>query len=293
VVIHRSGAAAMCIACALALVVLSSCSDTSDPPMAADGLGDDVVTVGSFDFPENVLLAELYSQALEARGFVVRRRFGLGPRELVAPALAQGLVEVVPEYSGTSRRFLAIGSSPPVTPLEPASAEDANAVVVTRDTARRLHLETVSDLAGLAGSMTFGGPAECPSRPLCLPGLRSTYGLRFEEFVRLDTGGPVTRQALRDGAVDAALLFTTDPALGGSGDLVELTDDRDLQPDENVVPLVHRKALRRFEGLVPALDEVSEHLTTAGLRTLNARMSADEHAVGPIATAWLEDEGIT
>ena len=94
-----------------------------------------------------MLLAELYSQALEQSGLDVRRAFELGPRELVAPALAQGLVEVVPEYSGTAAQFLRVGSPPaPLAPLEPAPAEDANAIVVTRETARRLDLQTVSDL---------------------------------------------------------------------------------------------------------------------------------------------------
>ena len=292
-VIHRHGAAAVVIACALALVLLPACGDDGEPPVVSGRLDDDVVTVGSFDFPESVLLAELYSQALEQSGFDVRRAFELGPRELVAPALAQGLVEVVPEYSGTAAQFLRVGSPPaPVAPLEPAPAEDANAIVVTRETARRLDLHTVSDLADRARTLTFGGPPECPSRPLCLPGLRRTYGLRFEEFVRLDTGGPVTRQALRDGAVDVALLFSSDPSLGGGADLVELVDDRDLQPNENITPLVHREVLDRFAGLADALDEVSEHLTTDDLRTLNARMAADERMVSRIASAWLEAEGL-
>ena len=163
---------------------------------------------------------------------------------------------------------------------------------MTRETARRLDLRTVSDLADRARTLTFGGPPECPSRPLCLPGLRRTYGLRFEEFIELDTGGPVTRQALRDGAVDVALLFSSDPSLGGGADLVELVDDRDLQPSENITPLVHRDVLDRFAGLDDALDAVSEHLTTDELRTLNARMAADERMVARIASAWLEAEGL-
>ena len=101
-VIHRHGAAVVVISCALALVLLPACGDDGEPPVVSGRLDDDSVTVGSFDFPESVLLAELYSQALEQSGLDVRRAFELGPRELVAPALAQGLVEVVPEYSGTA-----------------------------------------------------------------------------------------------------------------------------------------------------------------------------------------------
>jgi osmoprotectant transport system substrate-binding protein len=275
------------------LVGMAGCSGDGDElPATAVRLHDDVITVGSFDFPESVLLAELYSQALERGGFEVRRSFALGPRELVAPALAQGLVEVVPEYSGTAQQFLDAGSAAGLEALAPAPAEDANAIVVTRETARRLGVRTISDLVRHAGTLTFGGPPECPSRPLCLRGLRRTYDLRFEEFIRLDTGGPLTRQALRDGAVDVALLFSSDPALGGRADLVELEDDRDLQPPDNVVPLAHRAVVERFEGMAGVLDELSSHLTTDDLRTLNARVATADRSVAAIAASWIEGKGI-
>jgi osmoprotectant transport system substrate-binding protein len=281
------------IAWFVTLVCLVGCNETNREPAAAGRLDDDVITVGSFDFPESVVLAELYSQALEHAGFKVQRSFQLGPRELVAPALVQGLVEVVPEYKGTAQQFFALGATTKqLDPLEPAAAEDANAIVVTNATAQRHHLQTVSDLEKVAPRLTFGGPPECPSRPLCLAGLRKTYGLRFGEFVRLDTGGPVTLQALRDGAVDAALLFSSNPALGGEGDLVELTDDRDLQPHENITPYVNHRVLLRSPEIEAALDEVSQHLTTDDLRTLNARMATGDAPVGAIASNWLDDEGI-
>jgi osmoprotectant transport system substrate-binding protein len=290
---HRSGAAVVVVLCAVALVGLSACNDDTQPPSAVARLDDETVTVGSFDFPESVVLAELYSQALERAGMTVHRSFQLGPRELVAPALAQGLVELVPEYRGTAHEFFAAGStSSELDPLRSAPAEDANAFVVTRKTARRYHLRSLSDLRPVASRLTFGGPPECPSRPLCLPGLRSDYGLRFEEFLRLDAGGPVSRQALLDGAVDVALLFSSVPALASGCDLVELTDDRDLQPHENVTPFVHRGLLGHFPRLEEAADEVSAHLTTGGLRRLNARMAAGDRSVHAIAADWLDAEGI-
>jgi len=291
--VHRSGAAVVVVWCAVALVGLSACSDRPQPSSAVAHLDDDVLTVGSFDFPESVVLAELYSEALERAGIAVHRSFQLGPRELVAPALAQGLIELVPEYRGTAHEFFDVGSTrADLDPLRSAPAEDANAIVVSRRTARRYHLRSISDLQPIARLLTFGGPPECPSRPLCLPGLRRTYGLHFAEFVRLDTGGPVSRQALLDGAVDVALLFSSDPALGGGGDLVQLTDDRDLQPHENVTPYVHRRVLRHFPGLAAVVDDVSAHLTTAGLRTLNAQMTAGDRPVRTIASHWLDAEGI-
>ncbi len=291
--VQRRGRAALLVGCCLALVILAGCSEEEDQPVVQRRLADDRVTVGSFDFPESVVLAELYSQVLEGAGLEVDRSFRLGPRELVAPALAQGLVEVVPEYLGTMRQFLEIGSAGDrLEALSPAPAQDANAIVVTRATARRLGLRTISDLEGKATSLSFGGPAECPSRPLCLAGLADTYDVEFAEFVRLDTGGPVTRQALRDGAVDAALLFSSDPALARGGDLVELIDDKDMQPQESVTPLVHRQALERFDPLADALNELSGHLTTDDLRALNASAASSDASVQAIAATWLEEEGL-
>ena len=139
------------------------------------------------------MLAEIYSQALERGGYHVRRAFDLGPREFVAPALARGLVEFVPEYAGTALQFSSLGTRSAtgnvrataesldralekhhVTALAPAPAQDANAFVVTRRTAVREHLRRLSDLAAVAPQLTFGGPPECPSRPQCLAGLEAS-----------------------------------------------------------------------------------------------------------------------
>ena len=192
---------------------------------AADVLGDDAITVGSFDFPESVLLAELYSQALEDRGFRVERALGLGPREFVGPALHAGLIEFVPDYGGTAVAFFSAGAVAPnsdpasnhralegvvagstITALDAAPAENVNTFVVSEDTARRYGLTTLSDLAPVASELVLGGPAECATRQLCQVGLREVYGLQFADFVALEAGGPVTHQALSNGDVDVALL---------------------------------------------------------------------------------------
>jgi osmoprotectant transport system substrate-binding protein len=267
----------------------------------------DVVTVASFDFAESRLLAEIYAGALERAGVPVRRTLGLGPRELVAPALVSGLVDVVPEYAGTAVQFLSLGRAVPepdvatthaalvdaldgtsAQALAPSPAQDANAFVVRRAVADRLGLTTLSDLQGAARRLSFGGPPECATRPLCLDGLRDVYGIEFAEVVALDAGGPLTRQALATGIVDVALLFNTDPAIG-QDDLVELVDDRALQPAENVTPIVRRAAVDRFgPRLVDTLDAVSAHLDTETLRALNAR--AGRASVRATATQWLDAE---
>lgn len=287
-----------------------SCGPDSAPRSAPDAVHDDAITVASFDFPESRLLAEVYGAALRSRDIPVELALGLGPRELVEPALARGLVELVPEYSGTALEFLSLGEVDPsadvatthraltetlsegrLEALAPAPAQTANAVVVTRATADRHGLQTISDLAPIARELTFGGPPECPSRPFCLRGLRETYGLDFADFVSLDTGGPLTLEALTDSAVDVALLFTTDPRIV-SDDLVPLVDDRGLQPSENVTPVVHRTVRSRFgPDTVALVDAVSARLTTAELQALNGRLAAGEHAED-IAKRWIAEQDL-
>src|SRR4051794_18126301 len=163
------------------------------PPNA---LHDRAITVGSFDFAESELLAEIYSQSLEGNGYRVRRAFNLGPREFVAPAFRGGLLEFVPEYAGTALQFVSLGAvnsgadivetraalvkalaGEPVAVLDSAPAQDANAFVVSRATAEQYNIHTLSELAAVASRLTFGGPPECESRPLCVGGLQRVYGM--------------------------------------------------------------------------------------------------------------------
>jgi osmoprotectant transport system substrate-binding protein len=292
--------------------VLAGCggADRATAPPTPSAVDDDAITVASFDFAESRVLAELYAQALEARGLTVHRAIGIGPRELVGPALALGLVELVPEYAGTALGFLSLGqvdatadaaathqalvdtaASRHLAALAAAPAQNANTFVVTRETAARDHLQRVSDLAAVAPELTFGGPPECPTRPLCLQGLGSRYGVHFGDVIAIDeAGGPSTRAALEQGAIDVGLLFTTDPALQG-GDLVALEDDRGLQPAENVTPLVRAEVLDRWGPEVSAtLDALSARLTTDVLRRLDGAAASASPA--SVARDWLQQESL-
>ena len=121
---------------------------------------------------------------------------------------------------------------------------------------------------------------------LCLPGLLEVYGLEFEEFVALDAGGPLTRQALRDGAVDVAILFSTDPAIADP-DVLELVDDRALQPAENVTPLIRAEVLARWGDQVRSVvDAESARLTTAAVRRLNALTGDATGDLGVLVASW-------
>jgi osmoprotectant transport system substrate-binding protein len=299
---RRTGSTALVAAMAL---TPSACGGSPADSASATTLADSAITVGSFDFVESVIVAEVYSQGLEAAGFDVDRAFSLGPREFAAPALTSGLIEFLPEYAGTASEFHSGGDAEPtndvaetheelvaavgdrgVIALAPAPAQDTNTFVVTAETARRLDLETLGDLGAASGSLVFGGPAECPQRLLCLPGLDEVYGVTFGEVVSLDAGGPLTVSALQGGQIDVGLMFSTDPTIAELG-LIELADTAGLQPAENITPLVHASVIDEWgDRLVDVVDAISARLTTADVRILNGAANQAGADVAAIATNW-------
>lgn len=294
----------------LGVLLLGACTSTQQSTPVRSSLHDRAITVASFDFPESELLGDLYGLALRNHGYTVRFGRRLGPRELLDPALARGVVELVPEYAGTALQFLSLGKAQAsanvaathhalertlrgseLVALDPSPAQDSNAIVVTPRTASKYRLRTVSDLAKVRPPLAFGGPPECPNRPLCLQGLRRTYGLHVRSFLPLDVGGPLTRQALEQSQVDVALMFSTEPALVNAG-LIALADDRALQPAENITPLVHRDAVKRWgPAFVDVVNRVSAALTTEDLRALNAQVAAGSSTTAA-AAGWLRKAGL-
>ena len=303
---------------ALLIVVNAVCAGcipgiSRGPPSGSDPAGQHaaVITVGSFDFPESTVLADIYGDALKAKGFPVRILPNLGSRELVDPALMRGLIQVVPEYAGSALQFISVGrqsatsdvtaTSKALTELTagqgivaglPAAAQNTNAIVVRPATASRYHLRSITDLARVAPRLVFGAPPECPGRAYCLPGLRQRYELRFKLFIPLDAGGPLTLQALEAGDIDVALLFSTDPSISARH-LVVLADDRRLQPAENITPLVSRDAVARYgAGLMAVLNIVSARLDSPSLRALNAQVEDTGRTPRQVAERWLHAQGL-
>ena len=307
------GRAAALAACLPALALLAACQPGASQATAAGrdaGARGGAVVVASFNFPESELLAAIYGLAIRHAGIPVRLELDLGPRELVQPALEQGLVDVVPEYLGTAltslhppagpvmsdpaavRAALARALAPwHVVVMTPTAAQDQNGIVVTESTARRLGLHKVSDLRRVAGRLTLGGSPECQDRPYCLPGLRTAYGLAFARFLPFDTE-PQRVTALRAGVIDVAVLDTTDGNLA-VGDLVLLADDQHLQPAENVVPVIAGRALGRYgKRLAGAVNEVSAQLTSQALLFMDWRVEVAGAGVMAEARAWLERHGV-
>jgi osmoprotectant transport system substrate-binding protein len=308
----RAALRAACTGLAIALTACTSpggnASSAGGEPAGRPGR---VIAVGSFDFPESVLLAQIYGQALAADKFPVRIMPNLGPREVVDPALMDGLLQLVPEYAGSALEFFSLGRLSATSDTRaasralaqsvaghglmvarPAAAQDANALVVTAATAARYGLRSIADLAKVAPGLVFGGPPECPARADCLPGLKRLYGLRFKAFTPLDAGGPLTLQALETGYIGVALLFTTDPGISARH-LVVLADDRGLQPAENITPLVGRDAVARHgPRLLATLNTVSALLDTGTLRALDARAGIAGQDARLVAASWLRSRGL-
>jgi osmoprotectant transport system substrate-binding protein len=228
----------------------------------------------------------------------------LGAREVVVPALEQGKVDMVPEYLGSALNFLndrdRVATADPaltharleqafaprgVSVLAYAPAQDRNGFVVTGDMARRRGLEKLSDLVPMAGQLSFGGPPECAQRALCLKGLEDVYKLRFKRFEAMPSRS-VTAAALQTGEIDVGMIDTTDPNLAKS-DLIQLADDKRLQPADNVVPVVRRVVLDAYgPPLVRLVNAVSAQLTTPELAKLNLQV-ADGRPAAEVAAGWL------
>jgi osmoprotectant transport system substrate-binding protein len=271
------------------------------------------VTIGSTNFSEQLILGEVYAQLLEANGYPVTRKFNLGNREIVFPALTSGQIDMEIDYLATLLSFVdktATGSTDPkvtrdllqkaldpksLTVLDYAPAVDQNGFVVTKATADKYKLAKLSDIAANAqGQLVLGGPPECPSpqRPFCLPGLEKVYGIKFKDFKPLDAGGPLTVAALKGGQIDVGLLFTSDSAIAVNG-FILLDDDKHLQLSDNVAPVVRNDLLAKagndFKTLV---NSVAPKLTTAELTAMNKQADVDKTDPKDIAKAWLKKQGL-
>ncbi len=288
---------------ALALVALSATTSfaQTDPLGAAPAARTDTSTiiVGSADFPESQLLATIYAKALAAKGIKVETKLSIGSREVYIPALLDGSIDLLPEYAGATLSYLdknAIAHSPAdvaaalkaalpkgVSMLTPSEAQDSDGVAVTRATAEKYKLKTIADLAPVASELVLGGPPEWKTRKEGIIGLKDIYGLEFKSFKSLDVGGPLTLSALVNDQVQAANLFSTDPAIAAN-DLIVLEDVKNLFPAQNIVPVIATPKVN--DVVTTTLDAVSAALTTKDLIVMNGRL-ANHDSFDVVAEEWL------
>jgi osmoprotectant transport system substrate-binding protein len=290
---------------AIVALVASACGGGASGPKPT-------VKIGSTNFYEQGILAEAYAQILEANGYTVERKFNLGNREIVEPAIESGQIDIDAEYLATLLVFLdktAKASTDPkatqtalqtvldakkLTVLDFAAATDQNGFVVTKDIQSKYNLKKLSDIASgsAQGQLVLGGPAECPSRPFCKVGLEGTYGIKFKDFKPLDAGGPLTVAALDGKQIDLGLLFTSDPTIVAKS-FVLLEDDKHLQLSDNIAPLVRNDLLAKDDGTIKKLlNSVSAKLSQDELNGMNKLVAVDKKDPKDVARDWLKRQGL-
>ena len=293
-------------------LALTACGGGGDPLSSGSGqtsgaaAPNDTVVVGSANFVESQILAEIYAQALSAKGVTVEKRLNIGSREAYIPALQDGSIDLIPEYSGVLLQYFdkaadetapdavytALQEALPdnLVVLDKSAAEDKDAIVVTRETATQLNVKSIADLAPQCGNLVFGGPPEFQTRPDGIPGIQKTYNCSFKEFRSLDAGGPLTVAALKNGDVQAADLFTTDASIE-TNDFVVLDDPSNNFAAQNVLPLINKA--KASDQVKATLNEISAKLTTEGLTQLNAEADSDSKpSPETVAKNWLSQNGL-
>jgi len=273
------------------------------------------IKIGSDDFYESSVVAEMWAQVLEAKGFKVDRHFNIGARQVRQPALEQGQIDLVPEYVGSGLGYydktqttgdgqmnhdklqaIVSGKGGGLTVFNISPGEDTNAFVVRGDDATSMSLSKISDLASHQADLTWGLPADCDTNPLCSGALKDGYGFTYPPAKRkaLDACSAPMAQALQGKAIDIAELCSTQPAIGQFGFKV-LEDDKKTQPAENIAAMVRNDYLAKvgnpteFQAL---LDAVSAKLTTDELTKLGVAIQVDHKDIPAVATQWLKDNGL-
>jgi osmoprotectant transport system substrate-binding protein len=300
------------VALAAATALLAGCSakdDEAGNPLTDDSKasGDNVV-VGSNNFPESTLLADIYGEALKAKGIKVTYKPNIGSRETTYGLIKSGSLSVMPEYNGALLAYLDQKAAPKtleettkavkagldskLTLLDPSPAQTKDSVTVNAATARKYHLtekSSIADLKDVAKDVVIGASPEFQTRQQGLLGLKSVYGLEFKSFRALDAGGPLTQAALKKDAVQVADIFTTDPQITQEKWVV-LQDPKNLFGFENVQPLARKGALSQ-EG-VAALNAVSAKLDTETLLRLDTQVQAEKKDPLDVAKTWLKSAGL-
>jgi osmoprotectant transport system substrate-binding protein len=262
------------------------------------------VTVGSADFPESELLADIYADALSAKGVKVSKKLNIGERPVYLKALQDGSISFFPEYNGSILAYLdpkstaksttevdaalpaALGSK--LTALASAPAQDSDTITVTKKTADQYHLTSIADLASVASKLTLGAPAQFKTRPDGIPALKSVYNVVFGHFTATTASGTVTVNSLKNGSIDAADIFSTDPSIAANG-FVSLQDPKFMFAAQNITPIVATAS--NTTAITNAANAVSAKLDTATLARLVADVSGGKKA-DDVAKEWLSSVGL-
>jgi len=308
----RFAVPAAAILAASALAGCSSSSSSSGGSPLAPKSSSGSVVVGSDNFPESVLLADIYGQALAAKGIKVSYNLNIGSREVTYNLVKSGSLTLKPEYNGALLSYLdktaaqtsasevdsAITAKLPsnLEILSPSTAQDNDTLTLSKQEAASLGLSkgaTISDfITKLNGkSVTIGSSPEFQTRTQGLVGLENDYGLKASQisYKSLDAGGPLTEKALTSGEVNAGDLFTTDPTISQGG-LVTLVDNKNIFGVQNVLPLINKSALS--QAGIDALNAVDAKLDSSTLLTLDTEVQVNKQDPLTVANGYLKAIGL-
>ncbi len=279
----------------------SAATTTSGPASGAGSL-----IIGSADFPENTILAYVYGNALAAKGVKVSYKVNIGERPAYMGALKDGSIDFIPEYTGSILTYLntsttaktptavaaalkTAASAAGLTSLTYSAAQDSDTITVTKATAAKYNLTTISSLAPVAGKLTYGAPPTMATRVDGLPGFKKVYGITFKKFTPLAASGLITQNALKNGSVDAADIFSTDPSIVTNG-FVSLKDDKSVFAAQNIVPLV--KTSKLTSTITTVSNSVSAKLTTLDLAKLLNEVQNEKKDPQAVAKAFDQAAGL-
>ena len=284
----------------------STSASSGSNPLSGGGASGSVV-VGSANFPESELLAEVYAIALQDKGVKATTKLNIGDREVYYPQVVKGAITIFPEYNGallsgevdptsTAKTTAAVDAAltaklpSSLEILNPAPAQDSDALTVTAATAAKYHLKSIADLKPYASTWVLGAPSEFTTRPDGIAGLKANYGLTFKSFDPLDESGPLTLAALSDGKVQVADVFTTTPQII-TDHLVSLSDPKANFAAQNVIPLVYKADSNAT--ITSTLNQISAALTTSALLQMDNAVITDKQNYSTVATAFLKTIGIS
>jgi osmoprotectant transport system substrate-binding protein len=306
---------------ATAGIVLAGCGSSGGSDSASTSTAEAVkpkgaVTVVQAGYTENDILAQAYAKILEANGYTVTVKT-VGNREIYSPELEKGNVDIVPDYLGSAANYYeaqktknpdaviatsdvdstladlqALLKADGLSALEPSSATDQNAFAVDKDFAAENKLTTLSSLGAAKKAVIVAGPTECKSRPLCGVALTKDYGIDVTKYQPFDFNSPAAIKQVTDGKAQIAVVATTNAQLGEKG-LVVLTDDKKIQPAENLVPIIGKGSpIVDDAAVIAALNKFSATLTTEDLGKLNDKVDLDREKAADVAQEYLDSKGL-
>jgi osmoprotectant transport system substrate-binding protein len=288
-------------------VLLSACT--------TGGGSKPTIKIGSDGFYEAKLMAEIYAQALEAKGYTADRTgIGIGARKVSAPALESGQIDLKPEYIGSGVAFydptkstsdpatnaaalqsILTGKGGGITVLNYSPATDYNAFVVRKETSDQFSLTKLSQVAAVNPPLKIGVANDCPTNPVCGKALKDAYGIDVAQAKLLSPCDTPMVQALLGKTIDVGELCSTQPDIQVNGWVI-LDDDKKTQPAENIAPLVRNDYLTKLGGdkdaFTKILNDVSAKMDTLTLTDLGKQVSVDKKDIAAVAKDWLKKNGL-